>query len=121
MEFVIVAKIVLKWIGKMISFAFLTQTVSLNLKVNSHHTYFKYVSTSQKVIFGTFVGDVTCINGTIEIEPFYHQGICHVKDTDYNSVPCQNWKGEYTCSKILHDDLFCRGFSVSLETENCEE
>ena len=61
------------------------------------------------------------MNGTIEIQPFYHQGICHVKETLYVSVPCQNRKGEYTCSRVLSDDMFCRGFSVSLQTENCEE
>ena len=61
------------------------------------------------------------MDGTIEVEPFYHQGQCYIKDTDYTSVPYQNGDGEYNCTEKLYSWKFCRGFSVSLEAENCEE
>ena len=65
---------------------------------------------------------VECMKGTIENEPFYHQGICHVGNPALLlSIPCQNRIGEYNCSEELPHYYFCRGFSVSLETENCEE
>ena len=61
------------------------------------------------------------MDGTVEIEPFYHQGLCYIKDTGRTSVPCQNGDGEYNCTEKLFGYKFCRGFSVSLGAENCEE
>ena len=64
------------------------------------------------------IGNVICENAFVETEPYYHQGACLVQNLLYLSLPCKHNDGNYSCSPILFDFLFCRGYS---HTAQCDE
>ena len=65
-------------------------------------------------------GKIKCDNGTIETEPFYHQGNCYVEYIYDTSVPCKSGSDEFTCSERYSRDYVCKGFSFGAK-HFCQE
>ena len=71
------------------------------------------------ILYLSIKGYASCPNGTIEEEPFYYSGCCHVSSVSTSSVPCRSESEEYICSDIKGNSLFCRGMSLWAQT--CDE
>ena len=56
----------------------------------------------------------------VKPEPFYHQGICLVKNLlNDAAAPCKLNNGSYICSDILPKEMMCKG--LSFEAQTCDE
>ena len=62
------------------------------------------------------LGNVTCPNGIVGIEPVFIGGRCNVHDQYTISVPCQEESGEIICSDDLNPAQVCKGFPYWQET-----
>ena len=62
------------------------------------------------------LGNVTCPNGIVEIEPVFFGGKCNVHDWSQISVPCQEESGEVICEFLSSPIEVCKGFSFCPET-----